>query len=256
MKILPLSSLPPPERIERRHTPPLTSGRYGYREYRPCLRWDFGFSCAFCLLHEGDLADLGAQGLGLTGIEHFVPASLDAEKVNQYENCFYACRFCNQSRAAAPLVDKSGRRLINPCSHAWEERFFATSDDRLLPHPNDRDAVYTAEVYDLNDPQKVKRRRRRRERLAEWLGVLSEGPLQIRLLLALAERATSLTEAAELLAAAASQRALILQAALEIQRYAAIPADADDVCRCGRAEHHELPAWLVAQTQERPPASP
>ncbi len=250
MKILPLRTLPPPGKVKRRHTPPLTTGRYGYREYRPCLRWDFGFTCGFCLLHEGDLADLGAQGLGLTGIEHFVPASLDPEKVNQYENCFYACRFCNLSRAAAPPVDKAGRRLINPCDHIWAERFFATFDDRLLPDPNDQDAVYTAEAYDLNDPQKVKRRRRRRERLAEWLGVLREGPLQVRLLVALSERASSLTEAGELLAAAASQRALILQAALEIQRYAAAPTDADEVCRCGREEDHELPEWLANQTQD------
>ncbi len=249
MKILPLRALPPPEKIERRHNPPLTTGRYGYREYRPCLRWDFGFSCAFCLLHEGDLADSGAQGLGLTSIEHFVPASLDAEKVNQYENCFYACRFCNLSRAAAPPVDKTGRRLINPCDHIWADHFFATFDDRLLADPNDQDAVYTAEAYDLNDPQKVRRRRRRRELLAEWLGILSEGPSQVRWLVELSEKA-SFAEAAKLLAAAQAMRTLVLRASLEIQRCAAVPADADEACRCGREEHLELPAWLATQTQE------
>jgi hypothetical protein len=124
MKILPLQTLPPQKKVERRHAPPETTGRYGYREYRSCLRWEFGFTCAFCLLHEGDLADLGAEGMGLTWIEHFLPASLDAEKVNEYENCFYTCPFCNRSRGTAPAVDEKGRKLINPCSHAWAERFF------------------------------------------------------------------------------------------------------------------------------------
>jgi hypothetical protein len=188
--------------------------------------------------------------MGLTWIEHFIPASLDAEKVNEYQNCFYTCLFCNRSRAVAPLVDKAGRNLLNPCSHAWAERFFHTKDDHLVPDETDPDAVYTAEAYDLNDPRKVKRRRRRRERLAEWLGVLKEGPLQVRSLMALSERAPSLAEAAALLEAAASLRSRIFQASIEIQRYAAVPADCDEVCLCRREDHHELPEWLATQTQD------
>src|SRR6185295_6012825 len=185
MKILPLRTLPANERIERRHTPPEATGRHGYRAYRSCLRWDFGFTCAFCLLHEGDLADLGAEGLGITWIEHFTPASLNVGKVNDYENCFYTCRFCNLSRRQAPPVDESGRRLIDPCSHAWGERFSLSENDLLVTDETDSDAVYTLEAYDLNDERKVTRRHRRRERLTEWLALLRGGPSRITSLVAL-----------------------------------------------------------------------
>lgn len=188
--------------------------------------------------------------MGLTWIEHFMPASLDAEKVNEYENCFYTCLFCNRSRAVAPPVDEAGRKLINPCSHVWAERFFSTGDDHLLPDTTDPDAVYTAEAYDLNDPRKVERRRLRRERLAEWLGVLREGPFHVQSLIALSETVPSLTDAAVLLETAASLRSRILQASTEVQRYAAIPMDYDEICLCGRETHHGLPEWLATQTQE------
>jgi hypothetical protein len=250
MKILPLQTLPASRRIERRHNPSATSGRYGYREYRACLRWEFGFTCAFCLLHEGDLADLGVRGLGLTWIEHFRPAALTPERINEYENCFYACLFCNRSRGAAPPVDAAGRSLINPCGQAWAERFRPSDDGRLLPREADPDAAYTEEAYDLNDPRKVRRRNLRRERLEEWLTLLREGPLHIRSLVGLSESAGSLEEARTLLDSASTLRSGILRAWIEIQRYAAIPADADAVCACGREDHHVLAGWLAAQTQE------
>ncbi len=252
MRILPLRTHPPNERIERRHTPPEATGRYGYRDYRSCLRWDFGFTCAFCLLHEGDLADLGAEGMGVTWIEHFTPASTDIQSVNDYANCFYTCRFCNLSRAKAALVDKSGRKLIDPCNHVWEERFSLSEDDRLLPDKGDPDAVYTSQAYDLNDLRKVRRRQRRRERLTEWLGVLAEGPHQVRSLTVLSENAGSVADAAVMLEVAASLRHRIFRAAIEILRYGAVPADADLSCSCGQADHCRLPEWLAAQTQDIP----
>jgi len=89
MKLLPPSTKPPTQKIRRLHNPKATHGRYGYRAYRACLRWEFGFSCAFCLLHEADLARQGVEGLGVTGIEHFSLASTHPESINDYDNCFY-----------------------------------------------------------------------------------------------------------------------------------------------------------------------
>jgi hypothetical protein len=147
-------------------------------------------------------------------------------------------------------MDEAGRKLINPCSHVWAERFFSTGDDHLLPDTADPDAVYTAETYDLNDLRKVERRRLRRERLAEWLGVLREGPLHVRSLIALSETVPSLTDAAALLETAASLRNRILRASVEIRRYAAAPVDSAEACLCRREDHHGLPEWLATQTQD------
>lgn len=258
MKILPLRTLPPNKKIERRHAPSQESGRYGYQGYRSCLRWEFGFTCAFCLLHEGDFADFGAEGLGLMWIEHFTPISIDPQAVNDYDNCFYTCRFCNRFRSMAPEVDESGRQLLDPVRHVWAERFSCSEDDRLFPDPADPDAVYTSEAYGLNDSRKVRRRRRRRERLAEWLAILSEGPARVRRFVALAERLDSPKESAMLL----EEARLLLQsmrlASTEILRYAAVPQDAEDSCSCDRSDQRTLPDWLASQTFEtevNPPAA-
>lgn len=250
MKILPFQTLPPPRKVERRHTPPEASGPQGYREYRACLRWEFGFTCAFCLLHEGDLTDLGAKGMGVTWIEHFQPTSLAPDRINEYENCFYTCLFCNRSRAAAPPEDVEGRKLINPVSHVWAEHFFPSSDGRLLPAEADPDAAYTAETYDLDDPRKVRARRLRRERLSETLALLRDGPHRVAALLARSEQAISAEESRELVEAAETLRDWILRASSELGRYALIPFDADGTCRCGRTDHHTPPAWLADQGLE------
>jgi hypothetical protein len=71
MKILPPVTRPWREQISRRHAPKVRRGNKGFRSYAPCLRWEFGFSCAFCLCHEADLAAYGAKGSGLLQVEHF-----------------------------------------------------------------------------------------------------------------------------------------------------------------------------------------
>lgn len=175
MKILPPRIRPSASLVERLHTPKPTSGRFGYQKYRACLRWEFGFTCAFCLLHESDLAEHGTQTLALTGVEHFDPVSAQGE-VNNYENCFYTCRLCNGTRQRAPVADQKGHRLLNPCRNVWTEHFTAAPDDRLLPVLGDSDAVYTHWVYDLDDPRKVAIRKARRENIEESFRILDEAP--------------------------------------------------------------------------------
>ena len=41
---------PPPASPRRQRHAPRSAGHY--REYRACLRWDAGFTCCFCLVHE------------------------------------------------------------------------------------------------------------------------------------------------------------------------------------------------------------
>lgn len=43
---------PWPKGIDRRHKPRAPVGRHGYQAFRQCLRWEFGFSCSFCLCHD------------------------------------------------------------------------------------------------------------------------------------------------------------------------------------------------------------
>jgi hypothetical protein len=248
MRLLPPQTLPAPWRIERLHRPRGSGARKGFQRYRSCLRWEFGFTCAFCLLHEADLVEHGAEGTGLTSVEHFAPVSAQQETSNQYANCFYACRFCNRARGTAPVVTREGRRLLNPCDDVWGDCFLVSSEDLLLPAEGDPDAAYTAQAYDLNDPRKVVMRRSRRERLEEWLQLLREGPNLEAELLQRTDAATPTERARQNLEAARSLRRCIEAALRDIQRYAVIPDDADASCHCGSPPPLEIPAWLGDQT--------
>jgi hypothetical protein len=126
-----------------------------------------------------------------------------------------------------------------------------TPDDRLLPMNGDSDAAYTHATYDLDDPRKMEIRRARRRRIESWLQILRDGsellePLLDRLREEPLERKDGLLRIAEQL------RRGMDQAVLDILRYAAVPRDADARCRCGRNDHHRLPAGLADQLLDIP----
>lgn len=244
MKILPSSTRPPTHKIRRRHSPAPTRGRYGYQSYRACLRWEFGFSCALCLLHEADLARQGVEGLGVTGIEHYHSVSTTPELINSYNNCLYACRLCNDSRANAPVSIRT-RRLLNPCDDNWSAHF-EVKGDLLQPQNGDLDAEYTHRVYDLDDPRKIRMRQMRRETVNECKALIKGA---YRLAEALLDRSFSEHDPLSLGAAEELLRCIDL-AVKDLATYRAIPADAPQTCRCHNEENHTLPSWLEAQVNE------
>lgn len=228
MQVLPPEIRPPARAIKRRHNPK----RGDYSTYRPCLRWDFGFVCGWCLLHEADYAPVrgSTAGLGVFWIEHKAPRSTAASQENEYSNCYYACARCNRARLAKPVTDRRGRKLLDPCTAAWRDHFLLDAD-HLRPVADDRDAQYTHEAYDIDDPGKVERRRIRREVVSSRLEALVE----------LAE----CLDQALFLSARPENRARALQIALVIRRqmanakadlahFRAIPSDSPTGCRCNQ----------------------
>lgn len=253
MKILPPTTEPPPEPTRRRHEP--AAGRY--QTYRACLRWDFGFTCPFCLLHEADVVLHGAEGFGVFQIEHREPQHSEAgrELVDRYENVLYICVLCNRSRWDRPVQDAQGRRLLDPTITAWREHFDAR-DGSLSPRaPDDVDAKYTWEAYDLDDARKVERRRFRHAVITDRLRLLREGPGRRARLEAIAARAQDAADARALLQEARAVTEDMRRAARDLQIFAAVPRDTHPRCRCGHDRHHHLPAGLEAQVIELPPAN-
>ncbi len=246
MRILPPVTKPWRTRIVRRHEPPAGRGRRAHRRFRQCLRWEFGFTCAFCLCHETDLILHGVEGSGETGVEHFVPVSYDEAAANEYRNCFYACRYCNQDRAARANVDpQSGGRLLNPCHVSWEDHF-TVADDKMTPRDDDLDGLYTSQAYNLDHPRKVRMRRLRRKAVRELLQLLRKGrELHASLLeRAVAEEDPALIEEARLLA-------LFLRRAIEdLERFKVIPEDAKRPCICSDETLCTLPPVLDEQVIE------
>lgn len=183
-------------------------------------------------------------------VEHFVPVSAEEALTNDYENCFYVCRFCNGARGTTSSIGNDGQKLLNPCQEVWSEHFFAAAGDRLLPYAGDSDAVYTAQVYDLDDPRKVRVRRSRRERIEEWTDLLSQAPDLLRSLIADAQRTRSPERQKNLLRAAEEIRVSLLRATRDIRRFAAVPRDADPGCRCSETRDCCLPGPLEEQMLE------
>ncbi len=180
----------------------------------------------------------------MTSVEHFMPVSQDASGTNDYQNCYYSCRFCNASRADTPLVDTQGRRLLDPCTVAWGDHF-VLQEDRL--EARTAEAAYTSEIYGLDDERKIVMRRARRERVGEWLRLLNEGPRLVEALLGQCAEVGLSAQATDLLAAAEMLQRSIQGAFRDIQRYAVIPRDVDASCRCDKADRLRLPEFMMSQ---------
>ncbi len=240
MKALPPVSMPPKMPLSRRHTPRPLARHRGYREYRACIRWDFGFRCAFCLTHELDLFKHGAEGMALTTVEHFQPRSVEPARENDYANCYYACSLCNWSRSNLPALE-SGRRLLDPMCDAWADHYVAAGD-MLAPREGDRDGHYTHQAYDLDDPRKVAMRRDRRENIEYCLRILRGAPERRQALVQILRTPNSdpdhARKAVDILATLdlASENAR-----RDLMSWMAVPSDHPHRCRCGHTHHHSLP---------------
>lgn len=242
MTVLPERTVPPAA-IARVHAPP----RSPYPAYRACLRWEFAFTCAFCLSHEADLFAHGAEGSGLFWIEHRTPRS-DADAgmagTDDYANCYLSCRYCNRARDRHPIHHASGRRLLDPCVDAWSDHFRQVDDD-LLAAPGDRDAEYTRDAYDINDPRKRTFRSDRQRTLALARRALREIPPRLD---ALARRLENPVDRDLTLGVMRDLQTLLELARRDFERFVLVPPDAPRTCPCDDPAKCSLPRhasrWL------------
>ena len=168
MKLLPPVTPPFSERLERLHAPLPWAGEHGWKGFRECLRWEFGFTCAICQLHEADFVPPTTRPGGLS-IEHYLARSSDSGKGNEnrYENCLWICARCNETRGDRPHTRaQDGARLLHPISDVWNAHFQRTGHD-LLPQEGDSDAEYTASTYGINREVRRQLRRFRERETAE-----------------------------------------------------------------------------------------
>lgn len=244
--LLPAQITPADAALKRRHAP--RSVEKDYPLFRDCLRWEFGFTCAICLLHERDLMSYGVDGWGVTQIEHLVPRSHDGSLVGVYTNVLYVCRLCNGARSDTDLEDNQGRHLLDPTKDIWSEHF-RLENDNLVPIDGDVHAEYTADVYAVNEPRKVKLRRIRRERINIWdalIGMERSELAQLKTRIRCADHLEELTLA---------QAIMHIQEKLDhLYRLLPggpwVPDDAPGDCRCGRVHARSLPAPYLRQVVE------
>jgi hypothetical protein len=208
--------------------------------------------CAVCLVHEADLKDYGAEGFGLTAVEHYDPRSRRTDLANTYDNCLYICRLCNTARSNRPIVDALGRRILNITIDVWADHF-RLDGIRLVPRDGDVDAQYTSEAYDLDDPRKIVMRSNRQEAISLALDLVMRAEAAMASLTDFARQdvlsgdIAQIARGAEELDAAAALHVAILNACRTLARWEAVPTDASTACRCAHTVDPALPGPINEQ---------
>lgn len=234
-------------RIDREHKPRPAND---YHAYLPCLRWEFGFRCAFCGMHELDVP----QGVGPGGrdrqpahwtVEHIALQSVAPDQSATYSNTIYCCRFCNGARSKKPL-NKNGAQLLNPCDHNWSEHFCVV-DDAIAPvDPSDPHSKYTFSAYDLGNARLTEMRSLRRQLAAKVMLIptIQEMLKEIRKLLENAELASNWQEAKRLTSEQVNLQAKLDCAFADAQKLVALTPERPATCRCATAPPFHIPPAL------------
>jgi hypothetical protein len=95
---LPVPFAYPPEAHQRRHGP---AGYANYQAYKPWLRDEFTFRCAYCLFREAWYPDTQSS----FSVDHIVPQVSAPDRVCDYENMVYACTACNSAKQDVEVLD-------------------------------------------------------------------------------------------------------------------------------------------------------
>ena len=131
--------------------PPVTGS---YPAFRPFVRVDFCWRCAYCLL-----AELWAAGEGNFELDHFRPKSLFPAFERDFYNLYYACHPCNNTKHQKwPPEDLEARGIgfVDLCQDEFNTHFRANDDgtwDGLT-----ESGRYTIEILRLNKEHLVKAR--------------------------------------------------------------------------------------------------
>lgn len=139
-----------------------------YQDYKPYLRRDFWYACAYCTMTESE-----AKAVRLT-IDHYEPVSARPELKDVYLNLMYACDECNT---------RKGKRCPTEEMRRDGKRFFRADEDIRSEHFELEGSAlkgksnvgnYTILAVDLNRGTLI-RLRELRARLIEDEGYVSEG---------------------------------------------------------------------------------
>lgn len=121
--------------LARRHGP---RGYADHLGFRPWLRDEFTFRCAYCLRREQ-----WGTVRGTFAVDHFVPAAVRPDLTTDYNNLVYACATCN-------LV-KSDRELPDPAEVLLRDDVRVADDGTI--EGDTPDARRLIRVLGLDDPE-------------------------------------------------------------------------------------------------------
>lgn len=204
-----------------RHRPRKVDGLRGYERYRPCLRLEFGYSCAYCLSAEREVGRL--EKWGGFEVEHFRPKGKAPFKKlrNHYFNLLWACHACNRAKGSHwpdKDAERRGERYANPCEEALGEHLVIRG---RIVEPVNASSVgrYMIRRLRLNSDLHRERRKEREELATNY---------------ALAAATVTLLEQKQSSSAAMAEAAIGLAHVKEkIAERLRAPWDKEDGCLCG-----------------------
>jgi HNH endonuclease len=178
-----------------------------YTKYRPFLRTDFRFVCAYC-----ERSELFLGGQEFFEIDHFRPVHKFPERKVRYSNLYYACAKCNRHKGTTwPSLGlaERGFRFADPCEEDMYVTHLEEEPDGTL-HARTRAGDYTCEHIRLNRLA-LRAWRQERRRIASDLEVLREIGAEMSLRLEMARDSASQPELRRQLGALQSTIALLRQ---------------------------------------------
>jgi hypothetical protein len=104
---------------QRRHGP---AGYQDYGSYKPWLRDEFEFRCAYCLCRER----WSPSGDDSFSVDHRTPRSKAPEGLCRYDNLVYACCECNSAKSDALGVP-------DPCDEPYDSHLEVGADGTVHP---------------------------------------------------------------------------------------------------------------------------
>ena len=152
-----------------------------YTKFKPYLREDFRFQCAYC-----EMTEASVFGIEVFGVDHFQPKKLFPELTLVYDNLYYCCNDCNRYKGPvwpSPELIGEGCFFPNPCEC-----------DPLVDHLREKHdcrweaitkaGAFALEVLRLNREPCLRFRRKRKaveQRIAECRRLLASlEPVEIR----------------------------------------------------------------------------
>src|SRR5579871_1556139 len=88
-----------------------------YTRYRPLLRADFQYRCAYCLTHERYLGGEAGCAIDLHRPQQGPYARPDL--ASEYSNLYWTCRECNDNKSdtwPSPEEEALGSQFFDPCT--------------------------------------------------------------------------------------------------------------------------------------------
>ncbi len=128
----------PDQPHRRKHGP---RGYRDYRQYRPWLRDEFCYRCAYCLKRE-----VWGPTFGGYHADHFMPKAHHPALTRDYDNLIYACAHCN--------LAKSTQLIPGPSAVAYGKCLAVQPSGELAAR--DENGRHLISALDLNSPDFVR----------------------------------------------------------------------------------------------------